>query len=38
MILDYMDGGSLKDIVHKERGKLSEEFIRWSLYQVALAI
>ena len=33
-----MDGGSLTDIALCAEGNLKEEFIKWTLYNVALAI
>ena len=38
LILDYMEGGSMDCIVNDRKGHLSEEHVRWSLYNVALAI
>ena len=38
LILDYMEGGSLDEISFSRKGQLSENFIKWSLYNVALGI
>ena len=35
VILELMEGGALTDIILERSGKLSEDFVRWSLYQVA---
>jgi len=35
VILELMEGGSLTNIVVERKGNFSEDFVRWSLYQVA---
>lgn len=34
VFLELMEGGSLTDLVLTRGGNLSEDFVRWSLYQV----
>ena len=35
VILELMEGGAMTDIILEKRGDFSEDFVRWSLYQVA---
>ena len=36
--MELMEGGALTDLVLRRQGNFSEEFVRWSLYQVALGL
>ena len=38
LFLDYMEGGDLSRIILDKRGDLSEDFCKWTLYQVALGL
>ena len=38
VILEYMEDESMTDLVLSRQGDFAEDFVRWSLYQVALGL
>ena len=37
-MLEYMEGGDLTSILVAQQGDFSEDFCKWNLYQLALAL